>query len=403
MMSEWIPSTGWQSLAPPLGSRPDLRQSRGGHPTTGLLPFRESSARRQVVRRACRGHGLRPWGSTRLMGAGAALFSFFMLARPHEARAETERQLMSPVHVASRNVSYDHAETDGQEIERTGDLPVPVEIGSGVPLPPGTPLPADTVEVWVGSRRLTVDSFATRMAEGPLIRFYRDTLPREGWRIEPLPWQARHVAITQHLEQLLAQHPQAPEAPEAKAQIERNRRAIPLLERQIYAARGPERVIIQLAPMGDRLEVFLNRWQEPGETGMSGASDPWLAQNALCSSDAVPRQHRLLEQLVPDYPAARIVAQSGDARNDDVTVLAMTRDAAETVAAHYTATLPSYGWRRVESSPVHEADTEHLLLRYEQARRVCLIVIRGVVPSRTGERTMVAVSIMKRPTLLNAR
>ncbi|MDP3703526.1 MAG: hypothetical protein Q8R78_04000, partial [Candidatus Omnitrophota bacterium] len=228
------------------------------------------------------------------------------------------------------------------------DLSASRVVQAGLPLPPGVAPLAQGTTIDVGATALDVDSFVTAMQEQPLIEFYQRALPKAGWRVEPLPWQAQQDQATKRVEKALKEHRQAPEAAQSKLkqlseEFEQTSRDI---QRQIYATRGSEHVIVNLWPAEKGTIVFINHWS--GDRSWMGGPVPngrrstpapaspdsggWLQENVCCSGEEVPGlSGEALPMSVPRYPNAKAIARSTPAGGGRSTVVLKTADAAGAV------------------------------------------------------------------------
>jgi hypothetical protein len=286
-----------------------------------------------------------------------------------------------------------------------------------VPLPAGVPLPLATTSVQLGQRPLQVDSFTTELPPEALMTFYEQELPRAGWQLAPLPWQARHQEVMARLAQALDDRPDLPEAPAMRAMLAQYQATAQALRRQMHATKGEQGLIVNLVRQGRLTAVFLNRWQgEPFWTAPSpsGAADvpaaPSAPRHVLCSIDEVPATAVALPASVPAYPNARVAAQSQASAGNGATVLLLTPAQAADVTAFYQDRMPKQGWRLTRDAAVvvHSRGRAGRILTYEQRSpaQVCVLTIQPLParwPSRSADRTMVTVATLSLPDARDIR
>jgi hypothetical protein len=282
-----------------------------------------------------------------------------------------------------------------------------VSVATDVPLPAGVSVPLERSQVRLGSHTLDVSRFETNLDEDALIRFYETELPHLGWRLELLPWQAQHLALTQRLAQALKDHPDWPEAPAMRTMLSGNQATIRQMRSQMYARRGEEHVIVNLLHEGSGIAVYLNRWRgeafwESPQRSANGTARS-LPTNVVCSKDAVPGTGDLLPFEVPRYPGARLVAQSTSPIGENATSFLMTTDRLEPVMNYYRRHMPSHGWRMVsdESQVLMAGKGAARIFTYEKPNHVCVVTLQSL--ARRGgwlagvEQTTMTIAVLSLP------
>ncbi len=249
-----------------------------------------------------------------------------------------------------------------------------------ISLPADVAPPLMRTQVWLGAHRMEVLTFKTRLKEEELARFFEQALPRDGWLIEKLPWQARSGM---------------------------------LIREQILATKDQERVVVQMMAQGDRTLGFLNHWRAdavlpPGPNGKRplNPADEWLLrQNVLTGDVAVPEEALALSPEIPRYPGARAVSQSRSDDDKDVTQLFTSSDSPDAVAAFFRAKMRSYGWtvkQRNEPGASNEADRHFLVYENTSSGTEAVVSIQGSSdqPINTPKPpTSIVISILQTPFL----
>jgi len=291
---------------------------------------------------------------------------------------------------------------------------------AGLPLPPGVAALSHATTVDVGATALNVESFVTAMKEQPLIEFYQTALPNAGWQVEPLPWQEQQEQATKRLEKALKEHRQAPEADQLKQLSKEFQQTTQDLQRQIYATRGSEHVIVNLWPAEKGTMIFINHWsgdrswlEGPVTNGRHGAaqappaSGGWLRENVCCSGEAVPGlSGDVLPMSVPRYPNAKAIARSTPAGGGRSTIVLKTADAAAAVADFYRDRMPATGWKltKEESRGSDDGKETAVVLTFQKPDRLCMLTIQGSSQSTPGQgETLVTVSTELRASLQGSR
>ena len=286
-----------------------------------------------------------------------------------------------------------------------------------VPLPPGVQQLQAPHHVDLGRTSMKVQAFISRLGTEALIAFYQQELPKAGWRVEALPWQAQHTEATERLKKTVTYHRDKPEGPELEQQLSDFEQTAKGMRGEIYASQGEEHVIVNLWPGRDAAGstmVFINRWtgdrrwmerkQPAGGPGLpaagSAAGSSWPATNVCCSGEEVPGLTAGLPFAVPRYPGARAVAKSAPASGASATVLLMTPDSGEAVAGYYRKQMPLNGWTLAQASQDSSTDSgDTQVLTFEKPDRRCELTIADE-PASAGSgkapQTTVTVSIVSK-------
>ena len=281
-----------------------------------------------------------------------------------------------------------------------------------MPMPHEASLLSEINEVRVGSGLLEVQGFATPMDPASLEAFYEKALPKAGWRIEPLPWQAQQTRITTELEHTMKMDRGAAEDPTLQATLQRFQDTQEALRSELYASQGREHVILHFMPFGSgQTAVFINRWTGDAEwmtSGLGATSSPmasWLNQpNVCCSGSEIPDSQGSLPFGIPRYPGAKLLSKSAPKSGDSASLLLKTPDADDAVAGFYRQQLASNGWEPFSTrEPLnqlagHGSDARMprglQVLMFRNARQLCGVTIQA---GSTG--TLVTISVMPRPSL----
>ena len=297
-----------------------------------------------------------------------------------------------------------------------------------IPMPQEASPLSETHEVRVGSGILEVQGFATTMDLASLEAFYEKALPKAGWRIEPLPWQAQQTHITTELEHTMKMDRAAAADPKLREHLRRSQEAQEALRQELYASQGREHVILHFMPFGSgQMAVFINRWTGDAEwmaSGLGATSSPmasWLNQpNVCCSGQEIPDSQGSLPFGIPRYPGAKLLSKSTPKSGDSASLLLKTPDAGGAVADFYRKQMAYNGWEPFDigervSQMASEGATAGApkppeVLMYRNARQLCGLTIQvgsaheaSAAPS-SGEPpgTLVTIMIMPRPTLPGA-
>ena len=304
-----------------------------------------------------------------------------------------------------------------------------VEAEAEFPLPAGVSRLREPTQVDVGSSTLFVQMFLTDMEEGALMTFYRKALPKAGWKLGWLPWQAGHASARQRMERALALRRDLPDTARAKLRqvSETLTQTAQAMQKQLYATRGTEHVIVNLWPMEQQgTMVFINRWggsrawmdakakpqwatsvpaprpagiqDHPASTGSpeAFAQSGGPMTNVCCSADEVPDLQGPLPFFIPRYPQARAIARSSSQSGQQTTVLLMAPASAAQIAAYYQTEMPRDGWELLKeqrASPRDGATAQTLAFR--KPGRLCIVTIQGAAEGSSSEasQTMVRISV----------
>lgn len=280
----------------------------------------------------------------------------------------------------------------------------------GIPLPKGAKVLPEPFDVTLGSTPLKVQGFSTAMTQEELRAFYEEALPQAGWRVSPLPWQARQAQVKDDLERAAQEQPEAAGDPAVQDFQQRVQRTHEALRRQLYASRGGEHVILNLTSVGSERVVFINRWQgaaswmEPasGEAlGPLGASaGAWPATNICCAKESVNETDlgRVLPTTIPPYPGARILATNRTESGESRVVVLETTDAPEAVETFYRQQMAYNGWGEISEA----GSASPNMLMYRSHTHLCGIVIGTSPQAREAGPgqpvTVVTINVMDRPS-----
>ena len=243
----------------------------------------------------------------------------------------------------------------------------------GAPLPhPEAPMSSSEFStVSLGGLTLEVESFLVQEDLDALQRFYRDAVRSAGWRVQPLPWQARQWEYTQDLRTVAARTRDARTRERLEEELRLAERVSASLQAQLYGRHGSRHLIVNLLPASDGTLVFLNRWE--GERGFWEESDEGAVTNAFCSTlTAVPPTPRWGTD-VPAYPDGRVLAQSVSAADGGVTLIFMTADVRQAVRSFYVHHLTAGGWWLAQERvlPQLRGAPVARMLRFERPGALC--------------------------------
>lgn len=164
-----------------------------------------------------------------------------------------------------------------------GGLAIPAQAELDVPLPERVSALPKPTQIRMGLKTLTVQSFMTELEADEVISFYEQALPKRGFRLDLLPWQAGHVEATKRLEEHLKNNPDSPDAPTWKERLTEYQRTTEAMKRQLYARRGLEYVIVNFWPLERGTLVFINH---------STGDRSWLEGKHIPGSRAARGQFR---------------------------------------------------------------------------------------------------------------
>jgi len=287
-----------------------------------------------------------------------------------------------------------------------------------IPVPPGSINTSKPHEVQVGGQVLEVSSYLTEMQEDDLIDFYNEVLPASGWRVSKLPWHAQHEKNLRKFQQAFSIHKDAPEAKQMKNRLNQYQAASALMERQIYAEKESDHVIINLVPRGDRMSIFINRWSAeqsrwiPQAKGVSQSgskaqshevnrnnqgsvqADPsgaifkdqaqsggseWLDSNICCTGEGLADQDSALPLGVPHYPGANAVAKSTSSDKKRTIIILNSTDSMDEVVDYYRRHMPYNGWTLSgENKLLDQGFGFGRILRYQKPDRYCNVNFQPV-------------------------
>lgn len=288
----------------------------------------------------------------------------------------------------------------GVPVVRAGqaDLPLPAGVSA---------LPAPT-RVDLGSSTLNVYSVMAPMGEEALIAFYRDALARAGWSLGLLPWQASHHEATKRLEKAVTYHRDTltdAQNTQAQQMLEEFKQTRQRMQRQLFASRGQEHLIVNLWPMGSAgTAVFLNRWSGDRQALAGGSvvdGEPsrgtWPLTNTCCSGEEIPNLSASLPDGFPVYPGATAIARSTPPRGSRTTLLFTIPETVTKVNEFYDTQMRTQGWTRLTEKP-SEALAHGSAARpqtYERNGTRAVLTILGI--EEASPQTMVMVSAGPRP------
>lgn len=253
-----------------------------------------------------------------------------------------------------------------------------------VPVPGEAQKLASAQQISMGASTITVDSFMSRQSEADLVAWYETFLPRYGWRLNTLPWQADQERLTSTIEQKIktAQH-DGGDLAALRKRLADSKDVSEFMRHQVYATRHEEHVLVNLMPVGEGMGIFVNRWTGQAWWNRPQSSTP---TNICCSSEAVPTLERTLPFSVPRYPQARPMAQGTSQDTGRIMVVLSSADAADAVASYYRANMPRNGWRLIEDRTEPSASgAEAHVLRYQKPDRDCLLAIQRMTEASAAE------------------
>jgi len=318
--------------------------------------------------------------------------------------------------------------------------------GAVVPLPRGIGGLPEPTRVDIGHSTMFVQGFGIMMDAQDLIGFYETALPKAGWQVRQLPWQADHEQAVETLKRALRYYGRAmgTEAREAaEARLEHLKQDEGMLRRQIYATDGMEHLIVNLWPMkdDDGTMVFLNRWsgdkrwlgwgQRPGGHGLDGnralaaseadaekaaerrdaptardevaTAGAFPRTNVCCSGEEVPDLRAVLPFSVPKYPGAKAVARTTPPGGISTTVLLVVPAALQDVMAYYQEEMPRNTWKSVDVNEApEEVDQTVQRLQFQRPDRLCTLTFAPVEAGASEDaeaavsKTLVTVSVRPR-------
>ncbi len=233
-----------------------------------------------------------------------------------------------------------------------------------IPLPKDVKQPTPPYEAMIGSQRVTMQAFRTKLPVDELRNFYTRALADKGWRVEALPWQTsleqRVTTLTEVQEKVpnwldYANDPRAKEylSPENIQQMQDT------AQRAIHAVRGDEHVLLNLYPGEELTGVYVKRWRgtlvNPSAGGPDAGQQPsassWPATNTCCSGDSVPADSRKLPPSIPDFPRARMIAVTSEPGTSSITSALYLSDApVQEVLDFYRARMAYNGWELINST-----------------------------------------------------
>ena len=314
-----------------------------------------------------------------------------------------------------------------------------------IPLPRGVARLPEPTQVDVGAGTVYVQAFSVTMKEDALVAFYEQALPRAGWRLEKLPWQADQDKAVHGLKRALAYYGKAmdePQRQQVEARLARLEEGAQVMRSQLYATNGLEHVLINLWPLEDAkgTTVFLNRWsgsrhwltgggdsgrrtqdaqgsrlkalgnslQPPASSlepaGASSLEPSGLPMtNVCCTGEEVPDLQAVLPFSVPKYPGAKAVARTTPPGGVSTTVLLLVSAQQPDVLAYYEQEMPKMGWKRLDEGQAADGATVSRL-HFQRPDRVCELTFAEAAskePDSGETKTLVTVAV--RPRTQGAR
>ncbi len=237
-----------------------------------------------------------------------------------------------------------------------------------LPRPEGYQNLSGPYEAKVGERTMQGEAFSIQKSAAQIHAFYEKALPRQGWRLEALPWEGEQAK--EKIQGLIKarEDPRVQKDPQTKAQIDQVLAQLQTgREQMLYAVKDKERLLIRMAPAGGITWVYLTQWKEssaetkppwldqvPGSSSVPGAA----AMSSLpggkpcCGADQgmkeVPESERKMPQAIPRYPQGRLIATSViPSRNGGQAAMFevyRSGDVPEQVKAFYRREMVYNGW-----------------------------------------------------------
>jgi hypothetical protein len=279
-----------------------------------------------------------------------------------------------------------------------------------IPLPPGVASLSEPSELTIGSTPLQVQGFSTTMGYRQLRAFYEKALPKAGWRIEPLPWQAHHARVERDFDQASRRDREAAEDPQMQAMKEKLDRTSQSLERQLYARYGNRQLIMNFTTVGDRRVVFLNQWNgraewmemRPASAAAGGTATSeggaWPKTNACCSDESVSETEvrRILPTTIPPYPGARVIATNRSASGESRVAVMETPDDRTLVEQFYSKHLAYNGWTELAGAA---GRLPRGMVMYEKDELLCGLALASAptaADGTSGPSTVITIHVLDR-------
>jgi hypothetical protein len=210
------------------------------------------------------------------------------------------------------------------------------------------------IDAVVGEQPMKTQGLMTTLGVEAARAFYLEQLPKQGWRVGPMPGMDQVRAQRKNAEKTFRDH-QADIAadPKLKAQVAMYDPAglDHTLERVIYAERGRERLMVVFNELGPRKTmVMLNRYDEARAVDRvgDGLPPPRSTTSVCCSGGQVPSALRMMPEGIPSYPKARPMATGAVPQmapsQKMISEMALTEDSAHEVAAFYRTRMAAAGW-----------------------------------------------------------
>ncbi len=274
-----------------------------------------------------------------------------------------------------------------------------------LPLPDGVgPLPEPS-NIELGRTPLEVQGYQVVGDVRTARRFYEETLPRRGWRLTALPWQSQHRDATSRLERFLQHDPEAAADAALAGRLAEMQATLPDLDRQLYAVKGNEHVVVQFFPSdsGRGTTVFINQWQgtPPWERNSALGSPGLGAEPEVCCTGAdVPDSGGPLPFGLPRYPGATVLVKTESREADSAEIFLRSDDSPAAIAGFYRAQMGYAGWE-----PFDDPELRELVgpqgLGFRTRTHLCAVMVDpagGDDPA--GSQTLISLMVLPRPPSL---
>ncbi len=250
-----------------------------------------------------------------------------------------------------------------------------------IPLPSDAGTPAPPIQAMIGRQAVSVQMFHSRRSIEELRAFYLEELPKQGWRIEELPWMAaidgrikKLDEIRTQLETVEREHAsdqaaikalhEKPEFQKLQAFLndENIQKVRERATRMLHAVRRhkgepSKHVLLSMSPTSNGTGVDVNQWKgdwpptpqaqkKEGELDHAEAEKTpgWPTTNVCCTGEAVPFSERKLPLSIPDYPNARMVTAGASVVGGMTSAMYMSPDVLSDIENFYRSHMAYNGW-----------------------------------------------------------
>jgi hypothetical protein len=303
-----------------------------------------------------------------------------------------------------------------------------------IPLPPDVSASEvdGPVEIAFGPQPTKMEMFATKLSTDGLRAFYLKELERQGWRVEPLPWEKQVKENQARFSEEVMKHPERAADPAVGRQLQAAQQYMgsfqDYMKTMVYALKGTDRLLLRFMDEDKHTVVAIHRWEvltggpdafmtgygdapaaaaSVAEALKSSGGDPTgmpalqsCCQDPGSEAAGVPPSLRQMPYSIPAYPNGRalmVAGLPGVAGTDSNMEMYATHDSPESIKQFYTAQLPASGWTLTDTTSVpmpqgpagpyavFAQSIKTSAMTFKTAGATCMVTIADMSDVPTGE------------------